>query len=148
MSLAITKNNIFPEVAAFATANSLKVLWPNSEWDSDDKPQSNELWIEVMIDNTNTEQPCLGRPAGGAWERDEGLITIILYYPLGVSVIAGKSGTQLAEDFKTALQQKRFDKTDTATGSVVEAGRDLDLPFWRYNVFVPFRTDNLTGALS
>jgi len=145
MSLEITKSKIFPLIGIWATAESVKVLWPNQEWNnSNTKPTDTQLWLEVFADNTYSGKPCLGEP----WERDEGIITIVLYHPLGVAIASGrtKTGTQLAEDLKTALQQKQIDKTVTFTGSVSEGGRDADLPFWRYNIFIPFRTDNLTGA--
>ena len=149
MSLEISKNNLFPLIQTFATTEGIKVLWPNTEWNvGNPKPADTDIWLEVILDNLNSEQPCLGRPVGGAWERDEGMATLILYYPLGVATSVGetKTGTQLAEDLKTALQYLQQSQTSTGTGTVVEAGRDPDLPYWRYNIFVEFRTDNLVGA--
>lgn len=145
MSLKITKDDVFPLIHAWADGK--KVLWPNQEWnDSNPKPSDTEIWLEVAIENIASTQPCLGRPAGGSWERDEGEVLVILYYPLNTSKASGESvtATELAESLKKALQQRQEGNTSLGTGRVGEGGRDTDLPFWRYNIFVPFRTDNLT----
>jgi hypothetical protein len=132
MSYTVTRTNL---ISTFIAA------WTDTPVATDNvkyKP-TGAAYVLAQIASTISEQPCLGRKTGETWERDLGDLVLSVFVPVNGAI----DGAGLAEKAKNIMSQKRFSETITDAGFVQSAGVQEDARYYRFNVIVPFRTDNI-----
>jgi hypothetical protein len=133
VSIEKTRDNLISTfIANWATT---PVAVDNVRFEPDNAP-----YVLAQIAPSVSEQPCLGRDSGEAWERDLGDFILQVHVPVNYE----GDGMKLAEDARKVVSQQRFNETITDVGYTVPAGvAPNDDRYYVYSVRIPYRTDNL-----
>ena len=132
MSLFQTESDIFPIVAQ--EWDKTPVVYPNMIVDNDCPYIDFEIAMmdaSQVATKTSDDRPC----------RSLGDLIGSLYLQAGQTMIDGQRGSEIAEEFNKMLSAKRFGKTRTFVGRVVDAGYSDDKSLYRYNIIIPYQTD-------
>ena len=131
-----TETSVFGYIATNWTLCNIE--WPNV-------PRSFEggMYVSVKIAQSAGVQFCFGRDTKNV--RDIGEIVGELMVPAGYSPVSGgKTGSEIAEEFRDLLEQKTVGLTHLGTGRIIDAGLTEDKVHYRSIVLIPYDTFSMT----